>query len=72
MKGGAKPVSEKKHSRQWHGNEGYRVGNSGRRHEHRHGGILDNLFGVSRESAGKRDSYDKGWKKGRAERNRNK
>lgn len=63
-------MSEKKNSRQEYGNRGYRDGHEGRRHAHCHDGILDRLLGVSRESAQKRDTYDKGWRKGRQERNR--
>jgi ribosome modulation factor len=63
-------VSEKKNSRQEYGNRGYRDGNSGKSHAHPHDGILDRLFGVSRSSAQKRDTYDKGWREGRKERNR--
>ena len=63
-------MSEKRNSRQEYGNRGYRDGREGRSHGHHHDGFLDRLLGVSRSSAQKRDSYDKGWRKGRKERNR--
>jgi ribosome modulation factor len=63
-------MSEQKYSKQWHGNEGYRDGVSGKSHGHRHDGFLDRALGVSKQNAEKRDSYDKGWREGRKERDR--
>jgi ribosome modulation factor len=59
----------KKYSKQWYGNEGYRDGVSGKSHRHYHDGLLDRALGVSEKSAEKRDSYDRGWREGREQRN---